>query len=58
MGILDKLREASEQQQAQGNVPQREHKFVAKSLFTPAEVTPEPEEETKIVIAGLKEKIV
>ncbi|MBO4694309.1 MAG: hypothetical protein J5656_00065 [Clostridia bacterium] len=58
MGLLDKLREASEQQQAQGNVPQREHKFVAKGWFTPAEVRPEPEEETKVVIAGLREKIV
>ena len=57
MGILDKIREASENQQAQGAVV-REHKFLLKNWFTPAEVTPEPEEETKVVIAGLKEKIV
>ena len=56
MGLMDRINAAAQEsaKQGGGRAP-REHKFLLSSLFTPAEVVTEPEEEGKVVVAGLRE---
>ena len=56
MGLMDRINAAAQESAKQGGGrPQREHKFLLSGLFTPAEVVTEPEEESKVVVAGLRE---